>query len=580
MTPFAFMLACGQLPEEPRVSEEPPTGDATVAPAAPSAAVEAEPAQATFQIGEPVWIDLRVVNRGTVPVSGSVLRGFGERNEWLFVDAVGPDGARCPDPFRYERVGFGGNAFASVKVPTGMTQTLRIDLTKYVWLDAPGVYDVTFVAPLDHRTPTKPPPDDPLWVHTRVQLVSPDDPEALARAILGSADDWRMSRSVGDPISDRNTFEAFGHTTYVPVLERLAMEGLTTSQAIAACPCVEATEALLRLYDRDPDPGGVVARELLRRIPGPALPNDWFVARVSSTDTSAAVAERARNALVTPTSDPAWGKAYDWGAEVIARVGAPSDGMLVLEALDRALATPDGADGRYGAVQMLGWAAHTHPAQTTGADDDAALFATIMQWDGRTGAPPPGWEDVVLRALASDDVAIVEHVMDRLPRDPSAALVAAVLPHVGSASWGVRMRLYRYFANHPPQASLVVGPLRRSLAGPPSERTVGILQVLKLYLPLDEWLDLLLPEISADPARSDLAILLLQALTGCRESGHHGVSASEGPSLVAAWQTVLRGQRAELHAGPLPIVPGGTSPALVPASFQCRLASGELWPAR
>jgi hypothetical protein len=564
----------------------------TVGPEAPSVVVEAMPAQSTFQIGHPLWIDVRVENTGTVGVSGAVLRGFGERNLALFVHALGPNGRPCPDPFRYERSGFGANAFRSVTIPPGRSETLRIDLAKYVWLDEPGTYEIRFVAPLDHRPSTEPPPDDPLWVRTRVELVPPMDPESLAHAILDSADDWR-ARASHPKTWDLDTFEGLGHRLYVPILERFALEGgftaadgtwvpmrQTSTQALAACPCTEATEALIRIYDADPDPTEAAAAELKRRIPGPTLPNDWFVGQVSRPDLTAAIAERARRALTTRTSDPRWADAYEWGGEILARVGVAEDGPLVLEALERAQAMPEGTTGKESAMMMLEWAAHVHPAPTTGVAEGTALLATVLQWDGRTGDPPAGWEDVVLRALASDDPQVVEAVMDRLPHDASPTVVAALVPHVGSPSKGVDVRLYRYLVHHPPPASLFVGPLRDALAEPPSHRTVGILKALRLYVPLDEWVDALLPELLGDPGNSDLAVLLLQALSGCRESGHRGATAAEAPTLVAAWQAVLRTHRATLREGPLPIVPGQTGAALVPASFQCKLESGELWPTR
>jgi hypothetical protein len=354
----------------------------------------------------------------------------------------------------------------------------------------------------------------------------------------------------------------------------------TSTQALAACPCTEATEALIRIYDADPDPTEAAAAELKRRIPGPTLPNDWFVGQVSRPDLTAAIAERARRALATRTSDPRWADAYEWGGEILARVGVAEDGPLVLEALERAQAMPEGTTGKESAMMMLEWAAHVHPAPTTGVAEGTALLATVLQWDGRTGDPPAGWEEVVLRALASDDPQVVEAVMDRLPHDASPAVVAKLVPHVGSTSGGVDGRLYRYLVHHPPDASLVVGPLRRDLAGPPSPRAPGILKALKLYLPLDEWLDLVLGELADSTEDTDVALLLLGGVTGCRQSGRGRLTTDDVAAMRVAWEAALRTRRAELHAGPLSITPGATDPALVPATYHCTLASGEVWPAR
>jgi hypothetical protein len=96
----------------------------------------------------------------------------------------------------------------------------------------------------------------------------------------------------------------------------------------------------------------------------------------------------------------------------------------------------------------------------------------------------------------------------------------------------------------------------------------------------DEWVDLVLAHIEADPSNLPLTTLPLAALAGCRQTRSGGAEPAEIPGLLAAWKATLATERAVLHEGLLPIVSGQTDPKLVPASFECTLWTGEVWPSR
>jgi hypothetical protein len=304
--------------------------------------VWAEPAAPTFQIGEPIWILIHVANLGTSTVLADVESGgVGLRTHSLFVGVTDASGHRCPDPFtqvhymsRLESI----PPIGQVSVSPGTTGRLWIDLAKYAWLDHPGVYEVRFVAPLAYRPSAAPPSsDDPLWVETAVALVAPKDPRAV---VLAVEQERKRSESDRDTRgSERNTYNALGHPLYVPLLEsfaapptdddnhlvsfELAIAGLT------ACPCVEATEALLRLDEQ------WTAGETRRRVRGaleqrlpPSTSRDastqWFVDQVWDAATKASVIERAHRARENRRVNEhgMYSDEFYWGDVMLARFGA------------------------------------------------------------------------------------------------------------------------------------------------------------------------------------------------------------------------------------------------------------------
>lgn len=551
------------------------------------------PAHQTFAIGEPVWLVIRVDNPGPEPVSGSVLNAVGLRSE-LLVSVTDRAGRPCPDPNRFPPAGFiHGNVGSDADAAPGGTGELRLDLTKFAWLDQPGTYSVRLLAPFGDPEGAR--PDDPRWVQTQVVLVDPLDPAGLVARLPRSIEDQ------GTSAMDLNTWDALGHARYVPILEPLAAKSLPTQRfvvsgreamggerkdlralfGLAACPCTEATAALVRLYDAfdDPERRAVVANELLLRIG----PGTWFRDHAWEPAFADPLLKRARAALASSTRSPGWGQAYVWGAGVVTRIGEPADGALLAGALDRTLAgDPQYADvtnQRYGVVQQLGVALTAFPAPPTApVSPDARLLLDLRAWDGRTGAPPAGWEALVLRGLTSRDPALQAEALTKLPPGTSSpALVAAVVHLIGSddrlvAGYVVRAK-FAADAN-------VRDPLLAELVAATPARSAALLAALRPYVPLDELLDLILPRVAADRTEPKLVALLTVGLGPCRGGSRGAVAAEEVPRLISAWTATLSRERAALHAGPLPIVPGVTDPALVPASYECRLVSGETWPPR
>jgi hypothetical protein len=550
-------------------------------PELPAFALDAAPSKRTFQIGEPVWIDVHVVYPEKVAVTEPTHHAQHSSVIWwrrLITDITSPDGNSCRVTLNE------GRDFPREPGTIGQTReiTARIDLAKVALFDA-GTYAVRFTAPGL--------PDVARDVSVTVAL--PDDPEAFVHTTLRAVDD--RSREVKSDFKlDRHAFEALAHPLFVPILERIATDGGFTATegvwipshraayALGAAPGTEATEALLRLDAADPDPKGVISRVLMNRIaptPTSRPQRTCFVENPFPPDMRAALLARARESLAIPTTDSRWMTEYTWAAQILARIGEPEDGPRLHRALDRAIAMPDvTAEERYDAVEELGLAAQVHPAEGTPVSREAALLVSVMQWDGRSWSAPPGREEVTLRALASDDPDVYMHMIGRLPHDPPPAVVAAVLPYLGSPNMWVHRRVVGVLSSRTLDSSLIVDPARRELAGPPSPQTDGILHVLSMHLPMDEWLDLVLVEVRADPTDTELAWDLLRGIDCPHPVGP--LNADDVPALVAAWGPALRTQRARLREGPLTIVPGVTDPALVPASYSCTLPTGETWPSR
>jgi hypothetical protein len=337
-----------------------------------------------------------------------------------------------------------------------------------------------------------------------------------------------------------------------------------------------------------------VANELITRIPDPGAEPVWFVTQAWEPRFERGARDRARAALAVPTEASGWPDAYVWGAAVIARVGEASDGAVLAKALERALAAPvdavppENAERPESAVGIIQGALRRWPPPPGEVSGIAALLVDLEAWDGR-GDAPPGWEEVVLRGLASDNPLVVKAAMSKAPpRAPSDALVAAMLPHVGT-SLQATMAFRQYGSQVRPNARVLVEPVLRALDTADSMRVAPLLDVLgslwcgsgrerSACVPKDEWLELVLARIDIDPSNQSLVQLLLELLDGCDNSQGGPAEPAEVPVLLRAWKTTLEHQRAVLHAGLLPIVPRETDPHLAPGSFQCTLESGEIWP--
>jgi hypothetical protein len=342
---LALVKDCGSAEHDRRPVAEPVLATATPEcdpDDSSDVVVWAEPAAPAFQIGEPLWIFVHVANLGTSTVLAEVDDGgVGLRTDALFVDVFHESGRRCPDPFtpvHYMSRLMSKPPVGQISVSPGTTGRLRIDLAKYAWLDRPGVYDVRFVAPIAGRPSVMPPPDDPLWVETAVALVAPEDPRAV---VLALEQERRRAESERDPRgSERNTYNALGHPLYVPVLESFAAssaggdddDGVSFELAIAgltACPCVEATAALLRL-DEQVLPGGSrrrVRSALKQRLPAPFerdASTQWFVDQVWDAATKASVIERAHRAREDRRVNERgmYSADFHWGDMMLARLGA------------------------------------------------------------------------------------------------------------------------------------------------------------------------------------------------------------------------------------------------------------------
>jgi hypothetical protein len=471
-----------------------------------------------------------------------------------------------------------GNVATEIELRPGETGALRLDLAHYAWLDAPGTYRVRLLAPLEPSAEEPPAPSDPRWLTTSVTLVEPTDPAAVVAAHPRALEDQDWTS-----VMDLDEYGSLGHARYVPLLEPLAARSLHPDRAppvpgaswgvdwderavlgLAACPCAEATAALIRLYDLPAQAGAhaEIAQALADRVPGRyGLPD--FVARAWDPSFADPLRERARTALATGGPE-----AVRWAEQVLdALPSSTDDRALLIGALERTLAT---GQANFNVVQQLVAEIGTPDPLPAG---DVGLVLALGAWDGRTGAPPADWDARLLPALRSSNPAVVAQALRKLGPASSAEVVRAAVRWIGSADFplGTLARQARLGPN-------ARQPLLDELATASADRQAALLSALSRYLAPDEVLDLVLPRLAANPRDGELAAVLSVGLTGCRSSGTTTRADPEAVTrAVAAWRSVLETRRAELHQGPLPIVPGSTDPALAPQITDCVLASGERW---
>ncbi|MEZ4242028.1 MAG: hypothetical protein R3F59_38925, partial [Myxococcota bacterium] len=324
-------------------------------------------------------------------------------------------------------------------------------------------------------------------------------------------------------------------------------------RGLAACPCAEATEALLRLYDALPAPRRwQVADELLLRAAPPAPSTSVspaFLARSWSDRLRAPLLERARAAIAGTDPD---GIAF--GAEAIRRYGDASDVPRLVAALERTVGTP-APEGHYAVGQLL-WPLARWPdaavrAQT--ADPRVRALLDLVPRDGRTDAPGPQ----VLRAMRSGDPLVAKVACERAPA-LTPELVAAAIPWLGTEDPLLAHRLGRLLGTAP------LSPLLAALPDAPPAQAAALLTLLRPRLPADAWLELALAHPSVEVAT------MLPSLLACRGGGRFPPPApADVPTVSAAWARVLAEQRDALAAGRLAIVPGRTDPALVWPGWRC-----------
>lgn len=553
--------------------------------------VSLAPSRPSFVVGEAEWLVLTIDNRGTTPFRAEATGSSRNERDNGLVEVTAADGTRAPDAFHRPGPSAGGLE-GGVTVAAGAQGELRIDLARHAWLDTPGTYDVRVFHPLG--APWEPLPDDPRWTHTRVVIVAPD-PAALAAVVAAhprATDDQ-------DP-GLRNTYDALGHAIYVPLLEALAAKDVLSAElgpgmrrgsrlddralsGLGACPCVAATEALLRLAShRDAEVRRIVHDELLLRITDRSpTPRSWFLAQAWDERLVPSVLPLARSALAPRPGDDGWGDDVAFGAELVRRQGAPSDAQQVVAALARLLAAdgvqPQVVNGRHGLLLHLLFALATFP-DVTSTDPETALALSLRRWDGHIGTPPSDWETPILAALASDDPNLVSLALSRMPPSPSPAVGAAVAPFVGSTDTWIHLGVQRFLRAHPDPS--LAGPALEAVStneGPLIGPAVDVAR--SLGAPMDQIMERLIARLAPGPSSHWVVGNLSSVLSGCQARGTGPVDDGELPTLKAAWTTFLDTNRAVLQKrGSVPIDPATTDPALIPRSFSCTLASGETWP--
>jgi hypothetical protein len=517
----------------------------------------------TWELGEAEWLDIRLDNHGSSEVHYSGLYNREERGG-LVVVVTDADGEPVPDPFHASPSGWAMNGGISARVPPGGTGTVVVDLARYAWIDQPGTYHVVVTVPIEGGRVAE----------TDVVVTEPADLRAAVTSHPKS--DWMQ------PGPTREFFEALGHARFVPILEELAVQSLpplpdrhdsrsftyrTDDRALAglaACPCVESTEALLRLYDQlqYPDHRRVITDELLLRVPGDPRRSPsatWFASRSWEPRFDQEVLRRARALLAA--APQATDADRRWATEVIERLGGPADDVVLADALGSTLRARVRVDD-------LVWLLRTRSVVPT--DPDAALLLTLVR--GQSA------EAEVLRAVTSGNPILVAYGLPQAPAQPSAALFAAVVPLLESSDPYVADAVTGFVRAHP--APTVVDATLAGFAQATDARRVQVLanRARAARVPWDVVLDRVIATLGPGHPNAALVGVLTDTLSGWGGSSSGPVDDPELPALIAAWTTFVASHREALRAGErIPIVPGSTDPALVPRSFDF-LVHGKHWP--
>ena len=433
-------LGCSARSQTPAASVVPAEAQpAEASRATAPGLVSLSPTQPSFRLGEPQWIVVTFEGLAPEPVS----RGPIARHPGLEVRALDPEGPRVSDPLHRPL------QQRSVGKSPDPPWVQTLDLAAYTWL-TPGTWqlEVRWILPMwpDPETPWR-------TIDIEILPVSPDEAPGVIATLPPTFAE--------QPEGRLHSYDALGHPVFVPHLEALiagadpeiderALYGLE------ACPCVEATEALIRLHDTV---DGNALKQQIREVLGWRIPREravgsdrgrWFAQQAWHAELGAS-ARRLAHEVLADAAGTGWEHEVAWGASILARIGEAADGPAVGAAVALALEAPLEGNGdyrRWRTVQALQPALHRTAPTVEGLEPDVVALVGLLGWDGRTGAPPPGYEEHVLAALASPHPTVRAIATERLPPEASGALIAAVVPLVGTGLPSERF-LHRWLDHHP-----------------------------------------------------------------------------------------------------------------------------------
>ncbi len=448
-------------------------------------------------------------------------------------------GEVVPDPFRAPYMFPAGGSFVMGKMwlPCGYL----IDLNRFAWFDEPGVYRVRL---RDHK-----------W-SARLRIEVPTDRLSVVRA---------HARRIGDRKRDMDFYDALGHPEYVPILESLAEKmpaNVTLDElderailGIAACPCAEATDALLRLYDRfeDRDVRALLGRELALRagsepyVDSPYTEGEkwaylrrelkrvvWFRAHAFAERHREPIRQRAVQALES-------GRHESWATDALRLLITPADATVAYEQLDEALGRQDARAVRDLDALLIPLRGGPVP---DGLSPDTTLYLRLGRlW--QMAVPDSEWNEIMLSALATDNELVrrqVGLVLSRWLHQPSDALVARLIELIEPTSperadWSDRA-ISQYIAGHPDER--FEEPVREILH---SGENVALpyLSWLRaataLGIPRDEQWRILVNRLGPDDPVSNLLFPLVRAFES------HGGGGLLGPAeierLKSGWNAFI-----------------------------------------
>lgn len=565
-----------------------------------------------YLLGENVPLTYRVKNTGKESFhvdSGGDYRGAPRATRFV-VNASGPDGKQCLDPFLNSfncSGGLGGPS--TIKPGTSFGDTVQ--LQRYCFIPAPGKYEVTIGHDLGWGV-------DSNHLITATANASFRQPTAeQAKAVFD-----KLTKPYATAISADNVssdLSSMCYPMYLPMLKSFInhqlARGLTAdsspSAALAALTAVElmggpeSTSYLIDLAgNSNKELAETAAYNLKTRLPGTTKtkPSPQAEARMKDAwrpEFAGRVRALANKYLARSAAE---NTSSHLGAAMIQSIGSAKDTQTVINSLERALnslAATDSQHPNYSAVSdSINWLQMAASSlakrgvvkpfipKTNG---EKAFFIAALK--ASPEFRPQGWQ-AICNELRSDKLALIREQATSLPSDQQTLISSAELlkllkdpnPEVAiAACTKVRQGTDKDLSD------AILEILRssqngRMLDGATLAATnLGILPTALNILAtrLDES-DSKLSKIDASSLKYEMFTILLESCVDLSNTNGYGAQLGNNPDfglLKPAWVALLNEAASTFKASKkLKLTDALITPKLFPNDFHLELKSGESWP--
>ena len=548
-----------------------------------------------FLLGENVLVHYCLENTGDAPLTISVGGDYsgGTRNDRFKVDVTDEQGHVMPDPAGGD-FNMGGLG-ATPSLAKGERWCQSLPLMRYARIDRPGTYRVRVTHDLGWPKGRAPSGE----MTMQLAQPTPDEAAAVVTAMKSLPQPENVMGRLSRPYADYTTLR---YAVYLPLLSARAQKGDTeVLSGIAAMSSPDATRALIGfLSSQDPAIARAAAQYLAMRLPDPALtgalgPRSPFADGSSSPrsylrDMSwrpefAAEVRTAGKTLLNKSDI----RDVVEGAFFLEAVGEPDDGPALSGALTREieravtlLFEKGGYPRPRGALAELMRAADVLVARGYVIATPSDVPGDVVLWlvnVGR-GARPPGWEEMMGRALADSHAYVREVALDKLPDASAARFASAIGASLDAANLDERIAACKVvgrakLAVFQPKVTAIVeqaadfGLVQASQSA--LSQLAGRVSVLHAQA-----VRLALPSTATDTLAGLLGIF---DATGWQSNDQ--TAGADAAALSRRWLAFIEAHRAELDAGQRLSLDRADIPTdLVPAGWILNRPGKPGWPPR